>query len=738
MAMGALQLGALVLLQFISTHTLVGASPAQLTLLPTAEYLALAVTVYVALAFARRHHGSLTAQQQQQGEPLASTTDALEDPTRRLSPERFEGQPKGSAWAAGAAAAAATTLRVVRFSKNGPPILSHALETFVVSALLALSLLPQVPSWKAAHRDSPREAYFYAGPATVLAFVLIGTPVAVAAVATAVLQVALEAVSLLLLRDGLCAGVRDLDFAHHATISAACTSLLLLPLLRLAHFAESRHEVISALSPSSALLLLVGVITKAVLYMALCASSTVLTPVLTVFPRNLLLLGTSSTSGLDLAYRQRLTQLALMYFAGTCGALWFAKESRAILPPSGGSKRGPTDNDKLDMAMDDMTVDPSFSDSGPLAATRGFRRGSPSQSDNPPSSSTLGLVSVVPLLLLALVPPLAALSPQDASLGGGGRNFSPSSSLYSSCQSLPRAVRPFVCPLFRPPLSSQTVDIVIAYYDEEVGQTERDIDEIRSSPYVASRQHRVVVYNKGPHSAEFLREKLALAPADEIVPLPNLGREGATYLSHILLHYNDTLASLAPNSLTDPPPVPAEHLTLPASHLRQRTLADMTYFLQGRLAWHHVLRPRLKQVEPETGFVNFGPNVKLAECATDALVGLHFPMIAQIWSMFRGQLCPPQSAQAGAWSGQFAVSRCRILANPYERYAYLSELLEAPEGHWVHDGWGPNDSGGPSNPIFGHSVERAWPIMFNCADGRIVEDCPDGEASPAKCHCFDG
>lgn len=94
-------------------------------------------------------------------------------------------------------------------------------------------------------------------------------------------------------------------------------------------------------------------------------------------------------------------------------------------------------------------------------------------------------------------------------------------------------------------------------------------------------------------------------------------------------------------------------------------------------------------------------------------------------------------ASQGAWSGQFAVSKYRIIANPYEHYAYLSELLEAPEGHWVHEGWGPNDSGGPSNPIFGHAVERSWPSIFDCAESRIQEECPDGEGSPAKGHCFD-
>lgn len=289
--------------------------------------------------------------------------------------------------------------------------------------------------------------------------------------------------------------------------------------------------VVSATSPFSALLLILGLVAKAVLYAVLRGSSSALTPVLTVFPRNLGLLATSSTDGLDLAYRQRLTQLGLVYLAGICGALWLAKESRASPAIGCAWERSPTEDGKFGTALDDLGADTSF-ESPPMV--RGSHRSSPSPSDNPPPPSwPLGLISVVPFLLSALVPPLSALSQQDSStlFATGGEGFSASSSLYAHCRTLPWSVQPYVCPLFRPPASSQTVDIVIAYYDEEVSQTERDIYEIRRSPHVASKQHRVVLYNKGPHSTEYLREKLALAPADEIVPLPNLGREGATYLS---------------------------------------------------------------------------------------------------------------------------------------------------------------------------------------------------------------
>lgn len=38
-----------------------------------------------------------------------------------------------------------------------------------------------------------------------------------------------------------------------------------------------------------------------------------------------------------------------------------------------------------------------------------------------------------------------------------------------------------------------------------------------------------------------------------------------------------------------------------------------------------------------------------------------------------------------AWSAQFVVSRNRILANSYDKYAYVDELMSAPKGHWIHD-----------------------------------------------------
>ena len=102
-------------------------------------------------------------------------------------------------------------------------------------------------------------------------------------------------------------------------------------------------------------------------------------------------------------------------------------------------------------------------------------------------------------------------------------------------------------------------------------------------------------------------------------------------LQHILLHYNTTAASLMPDWPTPAPP-PA-HLSNPASHLRNRLLADVTYFFQPHLAWEGVAGPRLAQVADNTGFVHFGPLIRL-ECGHDLRVDLKLPVRALLVTRF--------------------------------------------------------------------------------------------------------
>lgn len=280
-------------------------------------------------------------------------------------------------------------------------------------------------------------------------------------------------------------------------------------------------------------LLVLCVATKGALYVLLHNSSSALTPALAVFPRNLVLLGISSTDGLGLL-RQKTTQLCLIYLAGTVGVLCVAEDVGAVVR-SWRNDSGPAQRDVESKTNGtngtDSTKDGDGSAARSASPLRREQGAATPCDDYIPSSSTSlfrrRFIPFLPLAVLALVPPFSTLSPT----GPPHSQSSITSSLYSSCAHLPRAARPYICPLFLPPVASQTVDLVISYYKEDVAQVRRDLEELRTSPYVATRQNRVVLCNKGPHSAEFLREKLALASTDEVVPLPNLGREGATYLS---------------------------------------------------------------------------------------------------------------------------------------------------------------------------------------------------------------
>lgn len=218
------------------------------------------------------------------------------------------------------------------------------------------------------------------------------------------------------------------------------------------------------------------------------------------------------------------------------------------------------------------------------------------------------------------------------------QSSSTTTSLAAACSYLPTNVRSTLCHTFTAP-TSRTVDLVVAYYDEDLALARHHIQNMRERAFVRERNSRVLIYNKGPRSEEELREKMELRSGDEVIPLDNYGREGATYLKvssyfpanppshpsalvanprtraapsspqHILLHYNSSIAALA--TALDP----YSALTFDASPSqeglhRSRVLADHTYFLQPHLAWEGVASPRIDLVGPDTGFAHFGPMMR--------------------------------------------------------------------------------------------------------------------------------
>ncbi|WWC90332.1 uncharacterized protein L201_005265 [Kwoniella dendrophila CBS 6074] len=244
-------------------------------------------------------------------------------------------------------------------------------------------------------------------------------------------------------------------------------------------------------------------------------------------------------------------------------------------------------------------------------------------------------------------------------------------------------------------------DIVVSHYNEDVGMMKDSINGVlHRLPRRKSR--RVIIYCKGPPNETSLKALSDIS--DEVVQLENVGREGETYLSHIVRHYETPFTNLAGH----------------------------TIFMQPHLAWHWLFLPRLERdLDQNTGFLSFGPYISHI-CGKDSH-DQHNPRMADIYSMFRMDLCPPDSI-LGTWAGQFVVSRQRILENPLRAYENLRNKFHEPKEHWIYkEGWWNNE---PSNPTLGHALERSWPMIFNCTDPTKVETCKE-EGPTGLCQCSD-
>ncbi|KAH8090816.1 hypothetical protein HD553DRAFT_354510, partial [Filobasidium floriforme] len=261
--------------------------------------------------------------------------------------------------------------------------------------------------------------------------------------------------------------------------------------------------------------------------------------------------------------------------------------------------------------------------------------------------------------------------------------------------------------------SRSDYDLVISYYNEDLETIQNTIEQVKKR-LPSQTTSRTIVYAKGPNSASraAMSEFLQKIDADEIVALKTVGREGETYLQHIVRHY----------SSTDSP------------------LATHTIFLQPHIPWPGTAFPRLESMTANTGFMSLSTYVN-ASCPADGseidvLDQVH-PRIAQIYSSFQQDLCPSTGFTI-TWFGQFVASRQRIHRNPLKAYQNLLDYFDVPVGEgnekeWIWDeGWWNNS---PDNPTLGHALERSWPAVFGCSDLKLALECKDESGS--HCMCMD-
>lgn len=280
----------------------------------------------------------------------------------------------------------------------------------------------------------------------------------------------------------------------------------------------------------------------------------------------------------------------------------------------------------------------------------------------------------------------------------------------------------------QPPSSADGahLHVVVAHHEEDPVFIRTWLDDLRSVTYVKQHGLHVTIYTKGTMDPARILETTA---AQEVIQLPNIGREGGTHLHHILKTY-------------DHPP--------PFTLFTQAYLKKAQHEGSGETAGHLVdwLIDRLNnRFDRLTGFMSLDRKHDICYCGHCMDMDADFyPLWPQFYTLITGRVCHQDEPTIISFNAHFIVSRQRILNRPKHIYQYLQELVDAPTDHWIHaeklPGWFEQKKGKsvPSNPKFGHTLERLWHTLFACDNADVVEDC-DIEGMQAEgdggCMCRD-
>jgi len=240
-----------------------------------------------------------------------------------------------------------------------------------------------------------------------------------------------------------------------------------------------------------------------------------------------------------------------------------------------------------------------------------------------------------------------------------------------------------------PATSDRFFDIVVSYHDEPLPELISTLTSFLVLPNVASLAQRVVLYAKGSESATSelqLNLTMGLPPNTAVLvrELPNKGREGETYLHHILDNYDNATG-----------------------------LADHTLFMQAEMHDPLYMRPRITQYfVPQTGFLSLWHMETV--CSSSTTCRDHstwHPNPEVLESVFGAANNDSKLADmVTTYRGQFIASAPRIRANSKSMYEDLDRrFIDSEE----------------ENPLWGYDLERLWGAVMQCPGGRRVADrCP--------------
>jgi len=287
------------------------------------------------------------------------------------------------------------------------------------------------------------------------------------------------------------------------------------------------------------------------------------------------------------------------------------------------------------------------------------------------------------------------------------------SSLYSfSIGSIPPSLPASFDLKFTP---ASRFEIVVAMYDESPESVKRMLDSVKQTTLLSNLPPNIIIYTKDPKAN--LEELRTLTGATSVERLENLGREGGTYLYHIVNKWDK--------------------------------LAEQTMFLQAHAHNMRELLPRINSyLVGNTGMLSLGFTGVLCNCNTcEDRWGWSdsFSVIPSIYYKIYGQACEADTPILLSYKGQFVASGRRIRGVDKKVWEDMLEAINSKGDGWSHDPKIVGDAfDTPDNPFFGFTMERIWGLLMQCAtDGVVAAKCPSllsgmsSEGSVEDCQCLD-
>jgi len=168
--------------------------------------------------------------------------------------------------------------------------------------------------------------------------------------------------------------------------------------------------------------------------------------------------------------------------------------------------------------------------------------------------------------------------------------------------------------------SRNKFDVVLSYYAENVYSVRRFIRYLRNVSTLQKLQVRFIVYNKNSNkNNSYLRELLKV---DIVHSLPNLGREGGTYLYHIITNYHSL----------------ANHILFSQAGVEDNTNTNLTDWFSNRLE---------KQFNSSVGYMPLVENKWITTFDCGEKPGDYMPRLAELWGIIEQTLCPPNGQAVG-------------------------------------------------------------------------------------------